>query len=109
MSNRIRPILAAALIAGILGVWFGYLWFVSGVITSVEKFPDGAIKAEGYLKRTGLSTYERHGRWVTRRPDGCTESDGKYVHGRKHGLWRYWDAAGRELPSESYANGVLQK
>ena len=96
MPNRKRGILAGVFIAGALGAWLGYLWFVSGVITNKEKYPNGSIKAEGYLKRTGWSTYERHGRWITHHPDGRLESDGTYENGKKAGLWRHWSAEGRE-------------
>jgi hypothetical protein len=78
-----------------LAAWFAYLWAVSGVIPSVERYADGRLKAEGFVKRTGWGTYQRHGRWVTYYPGGARASEGFYELGRKAGTWSYWDEDGR--------------
>lgn len=78
-----------------LGAWFLYLWSVSGVLTSVEKYPKGAVKAEGYLKRVAGGEYKRHGAWVTYHENGKIASQGGYDLGKKVGEWKYWDMEGR--------------
>ncbi len=79
--------------------WFFYLWSVSGVLTSTEKYPKGAVKSEGYLKRTTGGEYKRHGQWVTYHENGKIASRGRYELGKKTGEWKYWDQEGRPTTS----------
>src|SRR5437867_2782129 len=69
-----RRVFAPLMVVVILIGWFAYLWFVSGVVTTAEHYPDGKIKAEGYVKRVGWNDYRRHGAWTTYHPDGKMES-----------------------------------
>lgn len=90
----------------VLVVWFGYLWFVSGVLPSVTKYDNGQPKWLGYVKREGLVTYKRTGHWVTYHPNGQKASEGEYEHGeRVEGTWKYWDAAGQ--PSDTPVGDTL--
>jgi hypothetical protein len=75
----------------VLALWFCYLWFVSGVLTSEEKYPGGATKARGYVKRSHFFDYKRHGAWTTFYPNGEVESRGRYEMGEKVGSWEHWD------------------
>ncbi len=77
----------------VLVIFFIYLWLVSGVITSHEKYPNGRMKTEGYVKRYGMS-YQKHGHWITYYPDGTKESEGFYQRGEPVGEWTHWDAKG---------------
>lgn len=85
---RAWTLAAAPLIA--LAAWFVYLWAVSGVIPSVERYPNGRVKAEGYVKRVGFGAYKRHGHWTTYYPSGARQSEGTYVLGEKQTDWVYW-------------------
>ncbi len=77
----------------VLVLWFAYLWFVSGVVPSVEKWPDGTLKATGYVERHGLSDYRRSGRWTTYHPDGEVSGTGLYENGEKlEHTWEYFDS-----------------
>lgn len=105
MPTTKRRLLVPLFILSAIAAWFGYLWFVSGVIVSKERYPGGKIKAEGYLKRAGWSEYRPHGRWETFHENGQMSSTGLYVNGRMDGLWKYWDESGRELPSKRFVNG----
>lgn len=83
----------------VLALWFAYMWFVSGVIPGKEKYGNGAIKAEGYLKRESLGEYVRHGHWVTYFENGAKSGEGSYDMGAKTGKWTYWDEAGVQRSS----------
>lgn len=81
----------------VLAIWFAYMWFVSGVIPGKEKYANGAIKAEGYLKRESLGEYVRHGHWTTYYESGAKSGEGSYDMGTKSRDWTYWDESGRQL------------
>ena len=86
----------------VLAAWFSYVWFVSGVLSSVEKDPkSGRVTAEGYVKRVGWADYRRHGHWVTFHPNGQKESEGIFERGVKTGEWKYWDETGRAVTAQS--------
>jgi antitoxin component YwqK of YwqJK toxin-antitoxin module len=90
-----------------LVAWFAYLWLISGVVQSAEKYPDGKIRAQGYIKRVGFSQYHRHGAWTTYHPNGQVESQGNYHLGQKDGVWSCFDQAGHPVRTERYADGRL--
>jgi hypothetical protein len=94
---RLRRMLVLAPFVMLLA-WFGYAWFVSGVVAVKEKYPGGTIKTEGYIRRVWLNEYKRHGHWVTYHANGQKESEGNYKHGEKVGTWSYWDDDGRPRP-----------
>lgn len=95
-GNRFSKYLVVSIPIIVLFAWFGYLWFVSGVLPSVQKYDNGEKKALGYVKRTGLVTYQRTGHWVTFHPNGEKSGEGEYKDGEKvPGSWHYWDAAGQ--------------
>ncbi|MBX3395542.1 MAG: hypothetical protein KF841_09250 [Phycisphaerae bacterium] len=82
----------------IVALYFGYLWFVSGVLPVVERFPNGKPQTTGYVKRHGVR-YERTGRWTIYHPNGGRAAEGMYEQGRKlPESWHYWDESGREIP-----------
>lgn len=92
--HRKRKLIALIPVAVLAG-WFLYLWLVSGVLVSVEKYPNGDIKAEGFVKRLGLTgEYRRHGKWRTFYPDGRPSGEGSYLEGLKQSDWIYWDQDG---------------
>lgn len=107
-----RRLLALAPLV-VLAAWFGYMWFVSRVIPSIDKYPGGAIRAEGYARRAGFGEYAKTGHWVTYHPGaapgqtGPKESEGTYVDGEKDGEWRYWDERGELIRVETYRRGSL--
>jgi antitoxin component YwqK of YwqJK toxin-antitoxin module len=92
MRNLLLGLIPLAAVVG----WFVYLWATSGVLARVEKYPGGAVRAEGYLQRVGIGVYRRHGHWVTFHENGQKASEGLYEKGEKTGQWRYWDEDGRE-------------
>lgn len=99
-KRDIRKYAVVAIPFIVLIAWFGYLWFVSGVLPSVQKYDDGKPKELGYVKRFGLATYRRTGHWETYHPNGQKASEGEYKEGEKvPGTWKYWDAAGQ--PSDT--------
>ncbi len=95
----------------VLATWFTYMWFVSRVVPSIDKYPGGAIRAEGYAQRQGFGEYAKTGHWVTYHPGpipgktGPKESEGMYVEGQKDGEWRYWDERGALIRVERYTRG----
>ena len=98
-SSRRLPSWAIVIPFLVLAVWFSYVWFVSGVLPSVEKDPKtGRVTAEGYVKRAGWGDYRRHGHWVTFHPNGQKGSEGMYERGVKTGEWKYWDEIGKPMP-----------
>lgn len=84
----------------VLLAFFAYMWWVSGVVQSVQRFPDGRVKARGYVKRHGFGEYRRTGRWELFHENGAMAAEGAYENGEKTGPWRYWDSQGRELTGE---------
>lgn len=50
---------------------------------------------------------ERNGPWAFYFGNGRLNAEGPYLHGRRTGLWRRWDAQGREKPHEIYRNDSL--
>lgn len=82
-----------------LAIWFAYMWYVSGVIPGKEKYANGAVKAEGYLKRESLGEYVRHGHWTTYFESGAKSGEGMYDMGAKTGKWTYWDEMGVQRTS----------
>ena len=95
MLVAIIPLLA-------LCFWFSYIWWVSRVLPSVEHYPGGKVKAEGYVERVHLSAYRRTGHWVTYYPNEKKESEGAYKGGKKEGVWTVWDSEGRQVSRKKY-------
>lgn len=95
----------------VLATWFSYVWFVSGVLPSVEKDPkSGRVTAEGYVKRVGWGDYRRHGHWVTYHPNGQKASEGMFEREDKTGEWKYWDESGRiVVPASAPASPLLAR
>lgn len=104
-STRATRILLGLIPIAVLAVWLGYLWLVSGVLPSTEKYPNGKLKAEGYVKRTHLGEYVRHGHWTTFHENGAKSGEGSYDLGQKLSDWTYWDQSGQTavLPSDADA------
>lgn len=91
---------AAAVIALVLALFGGYLWWISGVLPVVERFPNGKPQTTGYVKRYG-TRYEKTGRWTTFYADERKASEGLYERGQKvPESWHYWDSTGKELDSD---------
>jgi hypothetical protein len=104
MGSRSALLLGAVPVVALL-CWFGYLWSISGVLPSIEKYPSGKTKAEGSVKRSGIGDYHRQGAWTTYHENGQRSSEGLYDMGKKVGTWRYWDDRGATLESpESVAD-----
>lgn len=95
----------------VLAAWFTYMWFMSRVVPSIDKYPGGAIRAEGYARRARFGEYMKTGHWVTYHPGatpgqtGPKESEGMYVDGEKDGEWRYWDERGELIRVETHRRG----
>lgn len=87
----------AALIGLLIIGWLSYLFFISNVITHEEKYPGGGVKEAGFLKRSGLSDYKRHGLWTTYHVNGTKASQGRYEMGEKVDKWSYWNELGEVL------------
>lgn len=92
-----------------LAAWFGYMWYVSGVLPSKEKYPSGKLKAEGYVKRTHLGEYVRHGHWTTYHESGEKLGEGTYNMGHKEPDWKYWDESGKPVapPPDNVADAPV--
>jgi hypothetical protein len=99
-----KKFLVAMIPVAALGGWLYYLWFVSAVLPSVEKYSDQSIKAEGYVERVRLGEYRRTGHWVTFHPNGKKESEGRYAEGKMIGTWEFWSKEGEAMPPVAYAN-----
>ena len=82
--------------------WLSYLYLVSNVLPYHEEHPNGQASVVGSVKRVGLRTYKRHGRWIEYHADGQRASEGLYHLGRKDGVWRYWDRQGRLTREETH-------
>ncbi|HWL92928.1 MAG TPA: hypothetical protein VNT79_05295 [Phycisphaerae bacterium] len=99
----------AGVVVLLVVLFLSYLWWVSRVLPHIEKFPNGQVKATGYVKREG-GKYVRTGHWVTFHENGQKASEGRYDGGRKvPGTWQYWDAAGVLMPeglATTQADGV---
>lgn len=96
-SRSFSKYIVAAIPVLAVFVFFAYLWFVSRVLPSEEHHPDGKIKAVGYVKRFGFTTYLKHGHWVTYHRNEQKASEGFYESGMKTGAWTYWDEDGNKL------------
>lgn len=84
-------------IVAVIALYAGYLWWISGVLPVVERFPSGKPQTTGYVKRYGTA-YEKTGRWTTFHPNEQKASEGMYEHGKKvPDSWHYWDPNGREI------------
>ena len=106
-STRRIPRIAVVIPLLALAAWFWYIWFMSGVLPSVEKDPhSGQVTAEGYVKRIKWGEYQRHGHWVTYYGKGQKASEGSYRDGSKEGEWKYWDESGRVVTSAPAAMTV---
>lgn len=101
---RTSRIFGAVLIVMLIVGWMGYLFWVSGVLAHEERFPGGKVKATGFLKRTGLSDYKRHGLWTTYHLNGKSASQGHYELGRRVGEWKYWDENGEPVAGPASAD-----
>lgn len=84
--------------------WLSYAWFITGVFPVTEKYPSGAMKAQGYVRRAGVEAYKRQGHWVTFHEHGQKESEGDYDRGEKKGDWHYWDEQGRPREARPGSN-----
>jgi hypothetical protein len=100
-----KKFLVAAIPIAVLCGWFYYLWFVSSVLPSVEKYPNKVVKAEGYVERVRIGEYHRTGHWVTYHPSGKKESEGSYANGNMEGPWQFWNEAGEAQPPVVYHDG----
>lgn len=52
-----------------------------------ERYPDGAIKIERYMRLDAQGNYIRHGAWTMYEPGGEVMARGRYEHGERHGTW----------------------
>lgn len=103
ISRRTRRLLLILPLVAV-AAWFLYLWSVSGVLTSVEKYPGtDQVRAEGYLKRSGLGSYARHGHWVFYHKNGEKLAEGTYTLGEKQNDWQYWSPDGRPISAAEAA------
>jgi len=85
----------------VLALWFGYLFFVSGVLPSEETYPDGRRKAVGTVKRYGFFDYKRSGLWREYHRNGAVAGEGQYEAGeKKEATWEYWDDAGKPINTD---------
>ena len=98
-GSRWKGILFGLIPLAALVVWFGYVWLVSGVLPSKEKYASGKLKAEGNVKRSQLSEYVRHGHWTTYFESGAKSGEGTYNMGRRESDWKYWDESGKPVAS----------
>lgn len=93
-----KKLAAVVIITLVLGLFAGYLWWISGVLPVVERFPNGKPKVTGYAKRESGGDYKKTGRWTTFHPNGIKASEGMYESDQKvPETWHYWDEAGKEL------------
>lgn len=99
-SGKIKKWAVVGIPLLVVGAYFGYLWFVSGVLPSREFYPNGEKKALGYVRRHGFAAYRRTGHWVTFHRNGRKASEGFYENGKKVGAWSYWDERGEPLSGE---------
>jgi hypothetical protein len=100
-GGRRKHLLAAIPFVALI-LWFAYLWFVSGVIPYVDRYPNGNPKATGYVERHGLSEYRKTGKWVTYHPNGVESGTGKYEDDAKvDSTWMYFDEAGKPVATGS--------
>ena len=88
-----RILVLAPIVIAVL--WIGFYWFTTRVFPISELWPDGKVKFAGYVRRTGIESYKRHGHWIFNHPNGRKAAEGYYELGEKTGEWRYWDAAGK--------------
>lgn len=89
----------------VVALFFCYLWWVSGVVQSVHRYPSGRKMEVGNVRRHGLSDYRRTGRWMTYHENGEKASEGEYIDGRKAGEWLYWDESGKAIPPPAENTG----
>ena len=71
--------------------------------THIVKYPSGQIRWKVQLK-SGLPS----GPSTAYHTNGGVASRGTYVAGQKHGLFEYWDNAGRATRRVLYANGAVK-
>ena len=69
--------------------------------------PDGHLIAEGQFLDARLQ--EMHGAFVFYYPDGQVESQGRYEHGHKSGVWQRFDAGGRPLAERIYDPRAMER
>jgi hypothetical protein len=69
--------------------------------------PDGHLIAEGQFLDARLQ--EMHGAFVFYYPDGQVESQGRYEHGHKSGVWQRFDAGGRPLAERIYDPEAMER
>lgn len=106
---NLRRLLVGIIPLTVLVAWFLYMWSLSGVLVSVEKYPDGKIKAEGYVKRAGFSDYRRHGKWKTYHANGTQSGEGSYEYGEQLDDWVYWDDGGMPCRTDAASPPVTSR
>jgi len=106
-ARRMPKAVGATIVIAALVAWFGYIWWISGVMPYEERFegPGSQIKCAGFLKRTGLNDYKRHGLWTTYHRNGEKESQGHYDRGHQTGLWTYFDEKGHVVKEHDFPDG----
>jgi len=62
----------------------------AGPTATVDRYPSGTIKSEGFL-----IDGEMHGEWAFYRLDGSVMRTGRFDRGRQVGPWRTFDRAGK--------------
>jgi antitoxin component YwqK of YwqJK toxin-antitoxin module len=55
-----------------------------------ERYPSGKIKIEREVTQDGQGNYVNHGSWTLRNERGQVISEGRFVHGERHGTWNRW-------------------
>ena len=106
-TRRMPKAVGATIVIAALVAWFGYIWWISGVMPYEERFegPGSQIKCAGFLRRSGLNDYKRHGLWTTYHRNGEKESQGHYDHGHQTGLWTFFDEKGHVVKEQDFPGG----
>ncbi len=69
-----------------------------------EQFENGQVKYE-----VGVKDGEKHGHYYEYYPSGNIKAKGKYKHGLREGVWKYYSEAGDQILRERYKKDVKVK
>ena len=102
MHPHVKRVIPIAVFLALWLAWFAWYRLTTDVVTYEERYPGGALKLRGLVKRQPGGAYKRHGAWREYELDGRVRVDRVYVDGVERSTasdTRTSPAASATLPS----------
>ena len=106
LCHRLKQLTPLVVFASVWLAWFGWHRYTSRVLPHESRYPSGAVKSKGLVKRQADGGYKRHGLWREFDESGRLRSETIYEDGAVGRPPRYFDERGQPVTSLPAATGA---